>query len=202
MTEKHVGPGSDPAMASQPGDAMPRPGMPGVPPKQPNAGMPVPAMHQGAQDRMPPAMQAGSGGELPRFPAPSPGPIGPRYESGVVEVQFREGLMPRVIPGGPGQAPSLVSGARSRAPGVSLDAVNEVLRRYHAVSAEPTFSGPDEDGDLPYRSDFVTLHFPSRADVREIAGQLNQLSDVERAVPLPGALPPAGRMPVAPPRPG
>lgn len=190
-------------MASAPGDAMPRPGMPGVPRKQPNAGMPVPDMHQGAQDRMPPpAVQAGSGGDLPRFPSPSQGPIGPRPESGVVEVQFREGLMPRVMAGGPGQAPSLVSGARSREPGVSLDDVNELLRRYHAVSAEPTFSGADEEDDLPYRDDFVTLHFPSGANVREIAAQLNRLDDVERAVPLPAALPPAGLMPEAPPRPG
>lgn len=160
---------------------MPRPAMPGVAREQPNAGMPNPAM------------QAQSGGELPRFPSPSHGPGGPRYEPGVVEVQFRAGLMPRVIPGGPGQPPSLAAG-------VPLDDVNQLLRRYQAVSAEPTFTGTVEEEGASYKSDFVTLHFPADANLQEIAAQLNQLSEVERAVALPSALPPAGLM--APPPPG
>lgn len=150
---------------------MPRPAMPGVAPEQPNAGMPNPAM------------QAQSGAELPRFPSPSHGPGGPRYEPGVVEVQFRAGLMPRVIAGGPGQPPSLAAGA-------PLDNVNQLLRRYQAVSAEPTFTSTVEEGGS-YKDDFVTLHFPAGANLQQIAEQLNQLSEVERAVPLPSALPPA-----------
>lgn len=116
------------------------------------------------------------------------------YEAGVVEVQFRTGLLPRVLPGGAGQPPSLAAG-------VPLDAVNQLLRLYLAVSAEPTFTGTKEEGPS-YKDDFVTLHFPADANLQEIAAQLNQLSEVERAVPLPSALPPAGPMPEAPPRPG
>jgi hypothetical protein len=221
MTEKRVGPESNPDMAPEPG---------------PNAGMPAPSMNNAAQDQMPrpgsaaggdamgqgassgamprPAMQAGSGGDIPRFPAPSDGPIGPRHEPGVVEVQFREGLMPRVIPGGPGQAPALAANGLSREAGVTLDDVNQLLRRYQVVSAEPTFIGTVEDGDqarvsatrqgiaVPQLSDFVTLHFASDANVSEIAEQLNQLSGVERAVPVPTARPPAELLAEAPPRPG
>jgi hypothetical protein len=163
MTEKRVGPEQDPGMVP-----MPRPGMPGTPQEQSSAGMPTPAM------------QPGSSAELPRFPSPSHGPSEPRYEPGVVEVQFRQAVMPRVVPGGPGQPPSLAAG-------VPLDDVNRLLRRYQAISAEVT------------GSDLVTLHFPADADVLDIAGQLNQLSDVERAAPVPSALPPAGGM-MAPPR--
>jgi hypothetical protein len=124
--------------------------------------MPTPAMHKTAQEQMqPPAVQAANAGDLPRFPSPSHGPIGPRYEPGVVEAQFRIGLMPRVIPGGPGQAPSLVAGAQSPEAGVPLNDVNDLLRRYQAVSAEPTFTFTVEEGGLPYLSDFVTLHFPA-----------------------------------------
>jgi hypothetical protein len=162
MTDKRDIPESNPDMAS-----MPRLAMPGASPDRPNAGMPNPTM------------QAESGAELPRFPSPSQGPIEARYEPGVVEVQFRQGLMPRVIPGGPGQPPSLAAG-------VPLDDVNVLLRRYQAISAEAT------------GSDLVTLHFPADANVLEIAGQLNQLGDVERAAPVPSALPPGGMM--APPR--
>lgn len=118
--------------------------------------------------------------------APMPRPAAPgvaRYEPGMVEVQFRPGLMPCVIAGGPGQGPSL-------APGVALDDVNQLLRRYLAVSAEPTFTGTVEEGASSYKYDFVTLHFPSGANIVEIAEQLNRLSEVERAVALPSALPP------------
>lgn len=122
------------------------------------------------------------GAELPRFPSPH-GSGGPRFEPGTVEVQFRAGLMPRVIAGGPGQPPSLTAG-------VPFDAVNQLLRRYQGLSAEPTFAGAAEEG-ASYKDDFVTLHFPAGANLQEIAAQLNQLSEVESAMPLPSALPPA-----------
>lgn len=190
-------------MASTPGSAMPRPALPGVAGEQSNAGMPTPAMHKTAQEQMqPPATQAASAGDLPRFPSPSQGQIAPRYEPGVVEAQFRLGLMPRVIAGGPGQAPSLVAGAQSPEAGIPLNDVNHLLQRYRAVSAEPTFAFTAEEGGLPYLSDFVTLHFPADANVVDIAEQLNQLSDVERAAPLPAALPPAGLAGGLPPSPG
>jgi hypothetical protein len=105
-------------------------------------------------------------------------------ESGVMEVQFRAGLMPRVLPGGSGQPPSLAAG-------VPLDAVNQLLRRYLAVSAEPTFTGAAKEEGPSYKDDFITLHFPADANLQEIAAQLNQLGEIERAVPLPSALPPA-----------
>lgn len=130
-----------------------------------------------------PSMQAASGAELPRFPSPSHGQGAPRYEAGVVEVQFRAGLLPRVIPGAPGQPPTLAAG-------VPFDAVNQLMLRYQAVSAEPTFAGAAEEG-ASYKDDFVTLHFAAGANLPEIAAQLNLLSEVERAMPLPSALPPA-----------
>ena len=125
--------------------------------------------------------QPNGGAELPRFPSPH-GSGGPRFQPGTVEVQFRAGLMPRVIPGAAGPPPSLTAG-------MPLDAVNQLLLRYQAVSAEPTFAGAAEEG-ASYKDDFVTLHFPAGANLQEIAAQLNQLSEVERALPLPSALPP------------
>jgi hypothetical protein len=137
--------------------------------------MPRPTMTGGARE------QPNGGAALPRFPSPH-GAGGSRFEPGAVEVQFRAGLMPRVTAGGPGQPPSLTAG-------VPFDTVNQLLLRYQAVGAEPTFAGAAEEG-ASYKDDFITLHFPAGANLEEIAAQLNQLQEVERAVPLPSALPP------------
>ena len=157
-------------------------------------------------------MHAGSGeGGIPRFPTPNSGRSGPQYEQGVVEVQFREGVAPTVMPANAAKAPAI--GSRSGAsPGASsLDEVNQLLQRYKAVRAEPTFTGTAEEGDraratasqqgidVPHLNDFVTLHFPADANVAEIAEQLSQLAEVERAVPVPIARPPGDVE--APPRP-
>jgi acylphosphatase len=87
--------------------------------------------------------------------------------------------------------------------------VNTILRKYQALGAEPTFNITHDAAseaqttaklqgiDAPHLAHFVTVHFPSNADVRAIADELNQLPEVETAVPVPKAIP-AGTT-VAPP---
>jgi hypothetical protein len=162
----------------------------------------------------PDAMRAGSGagdGGLPRFPSSNGGGSGPQYEKGVVEVQFREGVTPNVMPANSAQAPAIGSRSASRPGAGALDEINQLLQRYKAVRAEPTFAGTVEEGDrarttatqqgivVPHLNDFMTLHFPPDANVAEIAEQLSKLADVERAVPVPVARPPVEAE--APPRP-
>jgi hypothetical protein len=194
-----------PAMAgSAHQDAMPRPGggaaAAGMPQAQgvAGAGMPLPASASGQH---PSEAQGGSAEpDFPRFGPPG-GPSGPKYEPGVVEVQFREGLMPSVMQDS-NKAPALRSFGQTQQVEVTLAEVNQILQRYLLVSAEPTFQTSIEQAtmarvaaqqqgiDAPHLSDFVTLHFPSNANVSEIADQLNKLPQVERAVPVPSALPP------------
>jgi hypothetical protein len=162
----------------------------------------------------PDAMRARSGsgdGGLPRFPSSNGGGSGPQYEKGVVEVQFREGVTPNVMPANSAQAPAIGSRSASRPGAGALDEINQLLQRYKAVRAEPTFTGTVEEGDrarttatqqgivVPHLNDFMTLHFPPDANVAEIAEQLSKLADVERAVPVPVARPPVEAE--APPRP-
>jgi acylphosphatase len=157
-------------------------------------------------------MHSGSGeGGIPRFPTPDSGRSGPQYEQGVVEVQFREGVAPNVMSPSSAKAPAIGSRSASSPAAASLDQVNQLLQRYKAVSAEPTFTGTVEEGDrarstasaqgidVPHLNDFVTLHFPPDANVAEIAEQLSALDEVERAVPVPVARPPQDVE--APPRP-
>jgi subtilisin family serine protease len=202
--------------------AMPMPTAAGQGVHKAGTAMPMPAMGAPAsQDPMPrPGAAAASvvgdmpaagtdqnrtrsaGPDFPRF-APPGGPSGPRYEPGVVEVQFREGLMPSVMQGQDRDtAPALRSFGQTQPAEVTLAEVNQILQRYLLVSAEPTFQTSIEQAtmarataqqqgiDAPHLSDFVTLHFPSNANVSEIAEQLNKLPQVERAVPVPSALPP------------
>ncbi len=184
-------------------DAMPRPGGAAAMPAAPGAAsssMPSPASGTGQnQNSTGPA-----GPDLPRFGPPG-GPSGPHYEPGVIEVQFREGLMPSVMQG-TDTAPALRSFGQTQQAEVTLSEVNRILQRYLLVSAEPTFQTSIEQAtmarataqqqgiDAPHLSDFVTLHFPNNADVGEIAEQLNKLPQVERAVPVPSALPPTMTM--------
>ena len=141
-------------------------------------------------------------------PAGSMQPVRPSFEPGVVEVQFREGLRPTVLPiaaGAPGAPASIFSAAQG-----PLDAVNQVLQRYNVTQAEPTFLTTHEEAtaaqtlarsqgiDAPHLGHFVTLHFPGDADTRQIADELNQLAEVEQAVPVPTAIP-AAAVALAPP---
>jgi len=91
-----------------------------------------------------------------------------------------------------------------------LDEVNHLLRRHRLLSAEPTLLTSHEQAtsaqttarlqgiNVPHLGHFVTLHFPSDANVQEIASQLNDLAAVERAVPIPTALPPSLAFAAAP----
>ena len=219
-----------PSMAGSPSDdSMPRPGgamgrgpasgsrAAGAASKMPQpaantaGGMPLPASNQGQGQGQGQDHGTGQGGgdghqggsagpDFPRFGPPGE-PSGPRYEPGVVEVQFREGLMPSVMQGD-NAAPALRSFGQNQPVEVTLAEVNQILQRYSLLSAEPTFQTSIEQAtmakataqqqgiDAPHLSDFVTLHFPTNANLAEIAEQLNKLPQVARAVPVPSALPP------------
>jgi subtilisin family serine protease len=175
--------------------------------------MPVPAMATSAagmaagpgrtaaaQSQMhPPGMHDGEAA-LPRF-RPSnlpPGTPAPAvFEPGVVEVQFREGLRPAVADAGPEAPSEILSQA-----GIALTELNQILRRHQMVKAEPTFNTTHEEAtaaqatarlqgiNAPHLAHFITFHFPATSDVNLIANELNQLAEVEIAVPVPRAIPP------------
>jgi subtilisin family serine protease len=186
-----------PAMGpSGAGDQMPRPSSAdnaapaSMPEPAQGSQMPVPSSSGGAQ----------SSSELPRFgpPGDQARPLGPSYEPGVVEVQFREGVQPNVS-GGLAGGPAEIRSAAEQ----PLDSVNQLLRQYHLVKAEPTFLTSHEEAataqatarekgiDAPHLGHFVTLHFPDNANIQKIAAELSQLPEVERALPVPAALPPS-----------
>jgi subtilisin family serine protease len=137
-------------------------------------------------------------GDVPRFP-PEDGTAGappaPSWEPGVVEVQLREGVAPAVVTGTDEAPPEISSEVDA-----DLSELNRVLQQYGLQQAEPTFqgsAGPEADSsaepqapDVPSLQSFVTLHFPPDADTVQIAGDLERLPEVERAVPIPRAIPP------------
>ncbi|HEU4595812.1 MAG TPA: S8 family serine peptidase, partial [Pyrinomonadaceae bacterium] len=143
---------------------------------------------------------AGAGAEPERFGPPNlpPGQTpAPTWESGVVEVEFRGDVRPEMV------APAAGAPAQIRsAEGVKLNKLNKLLQQHGLQSAESSFQlapGQAEEAkatalsegvDVPSYDNFVTLHFPPEADVKTIAEELNKLPEVERAVPIPKALPP------------
>ena len=144
-------------------------------------------------------MEEGDPG-LPRFKPSdrSPGTLPPgSWEPGVVEVEFREGIRPEISPA-VANAPSEL---RSRA-GADVTPLNLILRQHRLQKAEPSFQASPQEADraqatarqigraLPNLGNFVTLHFPHDQNVQSIAQELNQLPEVERAVPIPRAAPP------------
>ena len=143
------------------------------------------------------ASGTGDGPGLPRFGSPGGQQAPPSYEPGVVEVLFREGVSPGVIAGG------TASPGEIRSPSAALDDVNRILERYHVKRIEPTFHldhesattaqsvARDQGIDVPHLAHFVTLRFPAGSDVQAIARELSDLADVEKAVPVPIALPPS-----------
>ena len=159
--------------------------------------MPVPSSNSGSQ----------SASQLPRFgpPAGSTGPTGSGLEPGVVEVKFREGLLPSVATGGPGAPVAIRSAIQT-----PLDAVNRLLQQHGLLRAESTFLTTHEEAtaaqatartqsiDAPHLGHFVTLHFPDDADTQQIAVELNQLPEVEVAIAMPSALPPSAAVAPAP----
>ncbi|MDE2051426.1 MAG: hypothetical protein KGJ72_10460, partial [Gammaproteobacteria bacterium] len=183
-------------MGSRAAAIMPEPLQTAVPGQMP---MPVAAAAGQA-----PRMGAPTRSPLPRFRSSGPGggkPATPAFEPGVVEVQFHDGVAPTVMPGKAG-APSEIHGAAVG----PLDDMNRLLSRHRLLKAEPTFLTTHEDAtkaqatalmrgiDAPHLGHFVTLHFPDDADTLAIAGELSKLPDVERAAPVPQALPPSAAM--------
>jgi subtilisin family serine protease len=138
----------------------------------------------------------GAGPGLPRFVLPGGGRPTPSFEPGVVEVLFREGVSPSVIPG------DTTSPGAVRSPSAPLAEVNRILQRYRVQSIEPTFLltheaatsaqtvARDQGIDVPHLAHFVTFRFPADSDVQAIAEELSGLAEVEKAVPIPTALPP------------
>jgi subtilisin family serine protease len=139
-------------------------------------------------------------GGAPRFPpagrAPATRPS-PSWRPGVVEVQLRQRIEPDLAPAGPEASQEIRS-----AENADLTAFNRTLRRHELQRAELTFQTPPEQAleaqeagqrqgmAIPNLMSFVTLYFPAGADTERIAGELNELPEVERAVPVPRAIPP------------
>jgi Subtilase family len=141
----------------------------------------------------------------PDFPTSRFGPTGqppasvpsPSWEPGVVEVQLRQTVQPESAPRG-AAAPGEIHSAEN----ADLTAFNQTLRQYGLQRAELTFQASPEQAreaqavgerqgmTLPNLMSFLTLHFPAEADTVQIAEALNQLPEVERAVPVPRAIPP------------
>ena len=138
--------------------------------------------------------------ELPRFGPPGGAGGGAAHEPGVVEVQFRSGVLPSLATVGAG-APSIA------ADGGALDQMNQILQRHGVVQAEPTFDISVEDAtaaqtvaveqgiDAPHLAQFMTLHFAPDADTPAIAEELSGLPEVEKAIAVPVALPPTAVVP-------
>jgi hypothetical protein len=138
---------------------------------------------------------------LPMFPSSNaaPGtPPPPSWEPGIVEVQFREGVRPEVQATRADAPPQISSPADA-----DMTPLNRILSEYQLREAAPTFEQtPAESAteaqtiaqqrgiEVPNLHHFVTLRFPSDAEVQRIAQELNQLEDVERAAPVPRAAPP------------
>jgi subtilisin family serine protease len=143
----------------------------------------------------------------PRF-GPPPRQAGevpsPSWEPGLVEAEFQEGVRPQLV------AATTDTGPTVRTAGDDpLSELNALLRRFGLQRAEATFETDPAEADLiqraaaergeqiPNLGSFLTLVFPADADVVEIAEALSQLPEVERAVPVPRAIPP--QMPLSEP---
>lgn len=85
---------------------------------------------------------------------------------------------------------------------MELSGLDEILQRYELQRAEPSFLitepeaiaaqavARDRGMGTPNLGSFVTLYFPPETDTRSVAQELNQLPEVARALPVPGARPP------------
>ena len=149
-----------------------------------------------SEDREPPDSDTPRFGPTDRAPDTLPPPS---WEPGVVEVQFQEGTRPEIsATGAEGEAPAEIRSAED----VDLNELNRILRQYELQRAESTFQRSPEQAseaqaeaqrqgiEVPNFLSFVTLHFPAEANTEHIAEELNQLPEVERAVPVPRAIPP------------
>src|SRR5215212_5358657 len=148
-----------------------------------------------SEDREPPDSDTPRFGPTDRAPGTLPPPS---WEPGVVEVQLRDDVQPNIIRTEEAGAPVEIGSAQ----GVNLTELNQILRQYQLQRAEATFQrSPGEASEtqavarqqgveLPSLLNFVTLRFPADADTPRIAQELNRLPEVERAVPVPRAIPP------------
>jgi subtilisin family serine protease len=142
--------------------------------------------------------ERGSGDD--RFPPTSlpPGAVPPSaFEPGIVEVEFREGVRPQIMPATAGAPSTIASPA-----GVNLGGLNQILQLYQLERAESSFQISEHEATqaqavaqqqgvaVPNLGNFVTLHFPEDADTQRIAQELSRLPAVERAVAVPKAIPP------------
>jgi len=127
-----------------------------------------------------------------------PGTVPPTaLEPGVVEVEFREGVRPQIITATAG-APFALSSKG----GVDLERLNQILREYQLERAELSIQITEQEATqaqavaqqqgvvIPSLGSFVTFHFPASVDTQRIAQVLSRLSEVERAVAVPKAIPP------------
>ncbi|MEK6286498.1 MAG: S8 family serine peptidase [Acidobacteriota bacterium] len=135
----------------------------------------------------------------PRFSPkdPTAGDLQPHWEAGKIQVQFKIGTRPELLPSTATLAPEIRSVAN-----VNLSNLNQLLQANGLRQAEPSFQAVPSPADMTARvrdlqppepsnrEHFVILHFPEDADLVRISEELNQLPEVERAVPVPKVLPP------------
>jgi subtilisin family serine protease len=124
----------------------------------------------------------------PRGAASQPSPLVP----GVVEVELRPGLGAQALSTLGETAPGLT------AQDGALGALNAVLQKHQVREVVPALAAQPPSGltaavmrpALPDVSGLFSLRFPGDADIAAIAGELAQLPEVMRAVPVPRARPP------------
>jgi hypothetical protein len=135
-----------------------------------------------------------------RFPrATAPDAVATAFEPGLIEVQFRAGGAAEMLPQMAGIAP----------PGGIPTRVQSVLQRHGVQAVESSFGIPSDrlaaiaaqpaslaaaEAEGPAgldRANFFQLSFPAEADLGQIAAELRELPEIERAVPVPKAIPPA-----------
>ena len=138
--------------------------------------------------------------EFDRFGSSNPPPgnaQGSAIEPGIVEIEFRDDVRPRISPPQAGELVNMVSSS-----GISLNAITKILQSHQLQKAESSFQTSEteaaqaqttaqkRDASIPNLESFMTLHFPSKADTLSIAKELEQLPEVVRAVAVPKAIPP------------
>lgn len=168
----------------------------------PDAAMATASMAEPAGNisAMPSGSMSGGKSDAGRFGPDNlpPGTVPPaEFEPGIVEVEFREGVQPRIMQVAAGARSAISSPA-----GVSLAGLNQILETYGVERAEPSFQTSEEEATaaqttalqrgiaLPNLCSFVMFYFPADADIQQIAREMSQLPEVERAVAVPKAIPP------------
>ncbi|MCA9473170.1 MAG: S8 family serine peptidase [Nitrospira sp.] len=119
------------------------------------------------------------------------------FEPGMVEVEFRDGVQPQLS-----SLPTGRSGMIASPSAGTLSNLNQKLQDYGLLHAEPSIQMSEQDAmtaqafargqdsNIPNLSSFITLHFPDTANTENIARELSQLPEIERAVAVPRAIPP------------